>query len=145
MFYLNFVKDKYKVPYIWGTTKGENHYHIHEEPQTTLQKKEATQHLVVLLSYNFFLRFMPWRGPIPLSGLHTSKSDPGHEYYGNLNIVIFVGIRAYVFFCFMLLTWMLWVCSQTYHFLTTLNLYCIDVLYQFECMNIFFFCQKNAN
>jgi len=38
MFYLNFIKDKYKVPYICGTPKGENHYRVHEEPQTTLQK-----------------------------------------------------------------------------------------------------------
>jgi len=28
MFYLNFLKDKYKTPYICGTPKGENHYHI---------------------------------------------------------------------------------------------------------------------
>jgi len=26
------------VPYICGTPKSENHYHIHEEPQTTLLK-----------------------------------------------------------------------------------------------------------
>jgi len=26
MFYLNFLKDKYKVAYIWGTPKSENHY-----------------------------------------------------------------------------------------------------------------------
>jgi len=38
MFYLNFLKDKYKVPYICGTSKDENHYHIHEKPQTTLPK-----------------------------------------------------------------------------------------------------------
>jgi len=38
MFYLNFVKDKYKMSYISGTTKGENHYRIHEELQTTLPK-----------------------------------------------------------------------------------------------------------
>ena len=39
MFYLNFLKDKYKVPYMCDTPKGENHYRIHEEPQTTLPKK----------------------------------------------------------------------------------------------------------
>jgi len=39
MFYLIFFKDKYKVSYICGTPKGENHYRIHEEPQTTLPKK----------------------------------------------------------------------------------------------------------
>ena len=39
MFYLNFLKDKYKVSYICDTSKGENHYHIHDEPQTTLPKK----------------------------------------------------------------------------------------------------------
>jgi len=38
MFYFNFLKDKYKVPYICGTPKGENHYRIHEEPQITSQK-----------------------------------------------------------------------------------------------------------
>jgi len=38
MFYLNFLKDKYKMPYICDTPKDENHYHIYEEPQTTLQK-----------------------------------------------------------------------------------------------------------
>jgi len=37
MFYLNFLKDKYKVPYIYDTPKDENNYRIHEEPQT-LQK-----------------------------------------------------------------------------------------------------------
>ena len=35
MFNLNFLKDKYKVPYISGTP---NHYCIHEELQTTLPK-----------------------------------------------------------------------------------------------------------
>jgi len=30
MFYLYFLKDKYKVPYIYGTPKGENDYRIHE-------------------------------------------------------------------------------------------------------------------
>jgi len=39
MFYLNFSKDKYKVSYICGTSKGKNHYRIHEESQTTLPKK----------------------------------------------------------------------------------------------------------
>ena len=37
-FYLNFLKDKYKVPYICDKPKGENHYRIDEEPQTTLPK-----------------------------------------------------------------------------------------------------------
>jgi len=35
MFYLNFLKDKYKVSYICGS---ENHYHMYEEPQITLSK-----------------------------------------------------------------------------------------------------------
>jgi len=39
MFYLNFVKDKYNVPYICDTPEGENHYRMHEKPQTTLLKK----------------------------------------------------------------------------------------------------------
>ena len=38
MFYLNFLNDKYKVPYICSTSKGENYYRIHEDPQITLQK-----------------------------------------------------------------------------------------------------------
>jgi len=38
MFYLYFLKDKYNVLYICGTSKGEYHYRIHEEPQTTLPK-----------------------------------------------------------------------------------------------------------
>ena len=38
MFHLNFLKDKYKVSYICDIPKVENHYHIHEEPQTTLPK-----------------------------------------------------------------------------------------------------------
>jgi len=29
------------VPYIFDTPKDENHYYIHEEPQTTLQKKHS--------------------------------------------------------------------------------------------------------
>jgi len=41
MFYLNLLKDKYKVPYMCDTLKGENHYRIHEEPQTTLKKKHS--------------------------------------------------------------------------------------------------------
>jgi len=39
MFYLDFLKDKYKVSYICDTHKGENHYRIHKELQTTLTKK----------------------------------------------------------------------------------------------------------
>ena len=42
MFYLNFLKDKYKMLYICGTSKGENHYRIPEEPQTTLPKKRSS-------------------------------------------------------------------------------------------------------
>jgi len=39
MFYLNLLKDKYKVLYVCDTPKGENNYHIHGEPQTSLPKK----------------------------------------------------------------------------------------------------------
>jgi len=39
MFYLNLLKDKYKMPYICNTLKDENHYRIQEESQTTLPKK----------------------------------------------------------------------------------------------------------
>jgi len=39
MFYLNFLKDKYKVSYICDTPKCENHFRIHKEPQTTLKEK----------------------------------------------------------------------------------------------------------
>ena len=42
MFYLNFLKDKYKVLYICGTPKSENHYCMHKEPQTTLSKKHLS-------------------------------------------------------------------------------------------------------
>jgi len=38
MFYLNFLKDKYKVSYICCTSKCENYYRIHEEHQTTISK-----------------------------------------------------------------------------------------------------------
>jgi len=41
MFYLIFLKDKYKVSYLCGTLKGENHYRMHEEPQTTLPSKHS--------------------------------------------------------------------------------------------------------
>jgi len=38
MFYLIFLKDKYKVTKICDTPIVENHYRIHEELQTILQK-----------------------------------------------------------------------------------------------------------
>jgi len=42
MFYLIFLKDKYKVMYICDTTKDGNHYRIHDEPQTILPKKHPS-------------------------------------------------------------------------------------------------------
>jgi len=40
-FYLNFLKDEYKVPYICCTPKDESHYRIHEKPQTIIPKKHS--------------------------------------------------------------------------------------------------------
>jgi len=42
VFYLNILRDKYKVSYICDTPKDENHYRIHEEPQTILKKNTHT-------------------------------------------------------------------------------------------------------
>ena len=39
MFYLYFLKDKYKVPYICDTPKGENDYRIYEEPPPNTKSK----------------------------------------------------------------------------------------------------------
>jgi len=39
MFYLYFLKDNYKVPYICGTPKCENDYRIHEEPPPNTKSK----------------------------------------------------------------------------------------------------------
>jgi hypothetical protein len=41
MFYLYFLKNKYKVPYIYGTPKGENDYRIHEEPPPNTKSKRT--------------------------------------------------------------------------------------------------------
>jgi len=41
IFYLKNLKDKYKVLYICDTPKGENHYRIHEELQTTLNSNRS--------------------------------------------------------------------------------------------------------
>ena len=104
MFYLNFLKDKYKVSYICCTPKCENHYRIREEPETTIPRNthltpkarrlnsnrpKTRQHkrkvetwgvvgyyLVVLLDNIFFLRPISWGGSVPLNGLHTPKFGP---------------------------------------------------------------------
>jgi len=39
MFYLYFLKDKYKVSYICDTPKGENDYRIHEEPLPNIKTR----------------------------------------------------------------------------------------------------------
>jgi len=77
MFYLNFLKDKYKMSYICGTSKGKNH--VYEKPQTTLSKKS---HLTLSSTTRlyFFFRSMFWGDPVPLSSLHTPRSGPKLNY-----------------------------------------------------------------
>jgi len=67
-----------------------------------------------------------------------------YEYSGDFNIVvlvIFVGICTLPFYAINMDV----VCLFTdsfFLFLANLNLYCIDVIYQFEWMNIVYFCKK---
>lgn len=74
MFYLNFVKDKYKVLYICGTPKGKN------QPQTTLPKTHPPNTQQYYWTIIFLLRLIPWSGPVPLCGLHTPRSVPAFTY-----------------------------------------------------------------
>jgi len=54
-----------------------------------------------------------------------------HEYSGDINIVIFVGIGTLPFYAINMDVVSLFTCSS-FLFLANLDLYCIDVLYQFE-------------
>jgi len=70
-----------------------------------------------------------------------------HEYFGNLNIVIlviFVGIDTLTFYAINMDVVSLFT-ESSFLFLANLDLYCIDVLYQFELMNIFYFCKKKKS
>jgi len=65
-----------------------------------------------------------------------------HEYFGDMNIVIlliFVGICTLPFYAINMDVVSLFTDSS---FLFLANLYCIDVLHQFEWMNIVYFCKK---
>jgi len=67
-----------------------------------------------------------------------------HEYFGDSNIVIlviFVGIGTLPFYAINMDAVSLFT-NSSFLFLANLDLYCIDVLYQFEWMNIVYFCQK---
>jgi len=57
-----------------------------------------------------------------------------HEYFGDLNIVIFVGIDILPFYAINM--------DDVNLFIANFDLYCIDVLYQFEWMNIVYFCKN---
>jgi len=69
-----------------------------------------------------------------------------HEYFGDINIVIlviFVGISTLLFYAINMDVVSLFT-DSSFLFLVNLNLYCIDVLYQFELMYIVYFCQKKS-
>jgi len=70
-----------------------------------------------------------------------------HEYFRNLNIVIlviFVGIGTLPFYAINMDAVSLFT-NSSFLFLANLDLYCIDVLHQFEWMNIVYFWQKKTN
>ncbi|AES87136.1 transmembrane protein, putative [Medicago truncatula] len=54
-----------------------------------------------------------------------------HEYSGDINIVIFIGIGTLPFYAINMDVVSLFT-DSSFLFLANLNLYCIDVLYQFE-------------
>jgi len=67
-----------------------------------------------------------------------------HEYSGDINIVIlviFVGICTLPFYAINMDVVSLFT-DSSFLFLANLDLYYIDVLYQFELMNIVYFCPK---
>jgi len=69
-----------------------------------------------------------------------------HEYSRDMNIVIlviFVGIGTLPFYAINMDDVSLFT-GSSFLFLADLDLYCIDVLYQFECMNIVYFCKKKC-
>ena len=67
-----------------------------------------------------------------------------HKYFGDFNIVIlviFVGIGTLPFYAINMDVVSLFT-NSFFSFFGNLNLYCIDVLYEFEWMNIFIFVKK---
>jgi len=64
-----------------------------------------------------------------------------HDYSGDFNIVIFVGLCTLSFYAINMDVASLFTYSS---FLFLENLYCMDVLYQFEWMS-FVLCQKKDN
>jgi len=67
-----------------------------------------------------------------------------HEYSGDMNIIILficVGICTLSFYAINMDAVSLFTYSS-FSFLANLNLYYIDVFYQFEWMNIVYFCKK---
>jgi len=64
-----------------------------------------------------------------------------HEYSGDLNIVILVDICIMLFYAINMYVASLFAHSS-FLFLANMNLYCIDVLYQFKWMNIIYFVKK---
>ena len=70
-----------------------------------------------------------------------------HEYSGDLDIVIlviFVGIGTLPFYAINMDVVSLFT-DSSFLFLANLDLYFIDVLYQFKWMNIVYFCKKINN
>jgi len=69
-----------------------------------------------------------------------------HEYFGDMNIVIlviFVGICTLSFYAINMDVVNLFTYSSCL-FLANLDLYCIDVLYQFECEYRLFLSKKSS-
>jgi len=66
-----------------------------------------------------------------------------HEYFRDFNIVIFIGIFTLPFYAINMDVVSLFT-DSSFLFLANLNLYCINVLHQFEWVNIVYFCQKNV-
>jgi len=65
-----------------------------------------------------------------------------HGYSGDLNIVICVDFSTLPFYAINMDVVSLFTYSS---FLFLVNFHCIDVLYQFEWMNVVYFCQKKVN
>jgi len=66
---------------------------------------------------------------------------PRHGYSGDLNILIYVDFCTLPFYATNMDVVSLFADSS---FLVLANLHCIDVLYQFEWMNIIYFCKKKS-
>src|SRR3954471_19877211 len=70
-----------------------------------------------------------------------------HDYFGHLNTVntlIFVGICNLPFYAINMDAMNLFA-DSSFLFLAILNLYCNDVLYRFELMNIIYFLSQKKN